>query len=333
LPSPPVDAIPPPDVSLAPRTTFKFGVGEISAQAIITMRNRAKLVERYTVSVEGIPAEWFALSIADVRLEPNTNTQIPLRIAPQTGSGWPAGDYEFRVRVMPHSIPENTVEIGGLISITGVTTFDARMTPVQAEGASRVFDVTLVNTGDLPLTPVITASDPEGKCVFRIPKTRTLDPAQEAVFHIKVGAKRSAILGTPETFDFRVKVAPTADAPDSSSRLLDARFIHKAKFGFRAVFMLAFFAVLVGVVTLVVSFAKPTIIDAADWVGCQLDSKYRFAVDDSAEVTKPSCGGDPRDTKLEEWINRPRTQPGSFVQPSMASPLAQAPAEPSRRGS
>ncbi|MGE0687694.1 MAG: hypothetical protein AB7P33_13185 [Dehalococcoidia bacterium] len=331
-PPPPESLYTPPDVTLAPRTNFQFGPNDVSAQAIVTIRNRGKLMERYTISMEGIPEEWYALSMTEFRLDPGANSQIPLRLSPNTGSGWPAGDYEYRLRVIPQSSPENAVQVGGLLSITGVSTFEARLTPPQAEGPNRVYDLTIINTGDLPLTPVVTASDPEGKVRVKIPKMRTLDPAQEALFHLKVGAKRSRWLGAAETFDFRVKVAPTENASASASRVLDARFIHQARFGFRGAFMLAFLAAIVGIVVLVVAIAEPIVVDASNWVGCQLDSSYRLG-HESPEVKKESCGGAPRDEELQKWRNQPATLvPSPIPLPSLTALALSEPAASMHRG-
>jgi hypothetical protein len=305
-PPPPESLYTPPEVTLAPRTNFQFGPNDVSAQAIVTIRNRGKLMERYEIMMEGIPEEWFSLALNELRLDPGANSQIPLRLSPNTGSGWPAGDYEYRLRVIPQSSPESAVVVGGLLSITGVSTFEARLTPPQAEGASRVYDLTVINTGDLPLVPVVTASDPENKVRVKIPKMRTLDPAQEALFHLRTGAKRSRILGAPETFDFRVTVAPSENAPASASRVLDARFIHQPRFGFRGAFLVAFLAAIVGIIVLVVSIAEPVVLDASNWVGCQLDGSYRFG-HESPQVKKESCGGPDREEELQKWRTQPRT--------------------------
>ena len=39
-----------------------------------------KLMERYEIMMEGIPEEWFSLSLTELRLDPVANSQIPLRL-------------------------------------------------------------------------------------------------------------------------------------------------------------------------------------------------------------------------------------------------------------
>jgi hypothetical protein len=209
------------------------------------------------------------------------------------------------VVVTPQSQPENAAEAGGLLSIAGVSTFDARLTPPQTEGTHPAFSLTIVNTGDLPLTPVVTAFDPEDKCRFKFRNPPKLEPGQQTIIQIKASARRSSILGAAETFDFGVNVSPAVDAPISAGRGLDARFVHKPRLGFRAAFFAGFTLMLVGIVALMVAFARPAVVEAADWVGCQLDSSYRFT-SDSPEIRKPSCGGPLRSDELDKWRRIPR---------------------------
>jgi hypothetical protein len=298
--SPPSDLVTPPDVLLAPRTAFRFGPGEISAQAMVTVHNRSKVADRYRLWIEGLPDSWHVLSSEEVRLEPGANAQVPLRLTPRTGAGMPAGDYEFHVRAAPHSLPESYGEAVGLISIVGVSTFDARLQPVQAEGRKKTFTLSVMNTGDLPLAFDVEASDPEARCRFRLPTQRELEPGQEVNLSIPVGAKRIGIVGPPETFDFHLRVRPEGGAA-RALRAYDARFVHKPLVGFRLPFIVGFMLVLAAITIGIVFLAKPVVDHGITWVGCQLDGKYRFSIN-SGGFTKPQCkGGRPYNDQLQDW--------------------------------
>jgi hypothetical protein len=307
-----------PELSLAPRTTFRFGPADVSEHAILTVQNRGKVAERYQLSVSGVPEEWLGLSSSDIRLEAGASTQIPLRITPKTGADWPAGEYEFRLRAAPVASPTFYAEVGGLISISGVAAFDARLAPVQAEGGQATFTLTAVNTGDLPLSLAVEASDPEKRCRFKFTPPRDLSPGQQAIVKLKVGAKRNGVIGSRETFDFRLRVGPTGQ--EGGAKLLDARFVHTPVFGYRSLFLLAFAAAIVGLVALVLNFGSPLVADAATWVGCQLDGSYRFS-SDSLPVKKPECGGQPRLDDLRDWE---RARPTSRQAPISMQPVAAA---------
>ena len=106
-------AIAPPELTLGPETTFRFGPGEITSDAAVGVENRSRLLEGYTISVEGLPDGWYALPVREIRLDPGATQQLVLRLTPKPGSQHPAGDYPFRVRVTPHGSTDGFAEVGG----------------------------------------------------------------------------------------------------------------------------------------------------------------------------------------------------------------------------
>jgi hypothetical protein len=287
-----------PAVSLAPRTSFRFSPGEVSAQAIITIENKSKLMERYEIQVAGIPEEWFGLAATEVRLDPGGSAQVPLRLTPRPGPGYPAGEYSFRVRVAPHRFPDSFAEVGALITLIGVPSFDARLAPAQSQGRKERFTLTLLNTGAVPLSLSMEGSDPERKCKFKFPPPPHVDPGQGAAAPIRVGARRNGLLGAAETFDFRLRVTP-AEAEPTAAKSFAGRFIHQPLLGFRFAFLTLFAALVVTFVALTIAFVPPRIESAFTWIGCQIDSKsreYAAAPGEPAapQLTKPECGGPAR---------------------------------------
>jgi hypothetical protein len=310
----------PPDVALSPRTTFRFGAEESVAQALVTVTNRSRVRERYHIVINGIPEEWYRLSDTDVRIDPGENTQVSLRLNPETGPGLPAGEYQFLVRAVPDGMPDHYGETLGVLVITGVAKFDARLEPLQAEGRRKDFTIKVMNTGGLPLSIVLEPSDPEKKCTFKVPTPRPLEPGQEGHIFLKVGAKRNRIVGPRETFDFRVRVVNEGGEAQSARDRFDGRFVHKPMLPWRAVFLTGFMCALVGIVFLLVWLASPTFESAANWVGCQLDDDYRLSAD-VAPVEKEVCGGKPRDQELDDWQ---RNRRGSFLPVSPERAVAMA---------
>jgi hypothetical protein len=306
--APPVDRVSPPDVVLSPRTTFRFGAGESVAQAMITVTNRSRMRERYRVVINGVPEDWYRLSDTEVRLDPGENAQVPLRINPVTGPGLPAGEYEFLIRAVPDGMPDHYGEALGVISITGVAKYDARLEPLQAEGGRKDFTVKVLNTGDLPLRIVLEPSDAENRCKFKVPAPRPLEPGQEGYIILKVGAKRNGFVGPRETFDFRVRIRNEEGEAQTARDNFDGRFVHKPKIPWRGVFLTGFFCALIGFIFLLVWLASPAFESAANWVGCQLDDDYRLS-SDVAPVEKEECGGKTREEELDNWQKNRQNKP------------------------
>lgn len=294
------EGVSPPDVVLSPRSNFSFGRAEAVAQALVTIYNRSKVRERYRIVVNGIPEDWYLLSDADIRLDPGENRQVSLRLAPITGPSTPAGEYEFLVRAVPDGMETYFGEALGVLSIAGVPRYEARLDPLEAEGTRRNYNVRVENTGDTSLQLTLSASDPEGRCKFKAPPPRNLDPGQVGLIQLRIGAKRNGIIGASETFDFRVRIESDDPEVQTSKDSFDGRFIHHPKISHRAVFIVAFMCALVGLVFLLVWAFSPTFERAGEWVGCQLDRDYRLS-SDTRLLRKESCGGEPRDQELDEW--------------------------------
>ena len=312
---PPVTAsgerITPPDVSLAPKTNFQFSQTEPLAQALITVANPGRTRERYSLEVSGIPEEWYRLSDLGVRLDPGESRQVTLRLSPETGPGLPAGEYEFRIRAVPDGMPDYYGEALGRLSIAGIARYEARLEPLQAQGLKKVFHIRVENVGDMPLKIAVSASDSENRCKFQVPAPRDIHPGQIGLLPVKVGARRWGVVGPPETFDFRLKLTDEANSGQTARDLFDARFIHRPRLSHRSVFVTGFMCALIGLVFLLIWMLTPVVEDGANWVGCQLDSDYRLAAD--ASFKKESCGGEPYDQVLDNWIREQRT--GSVVAP------------------
>jgi uncharacterized membrane protein len=265
----------PPDASLAPRTTFDFGPGELAANAILTVQNKSDVVEQYEIQVMGIPDNWYSLQATDLRLEPGARQEVLLRLTPHTGPGLPAGLYDFRIRVAPHRSPDSFRDVGGRMGIAGVVAFDGRLSPVTARGRKEKFNLTLVNKGSIPLDLEIEGSDLEGMCRFDVPPLPALEQSEERAVPVQVGARRNRFLGPPETFDFRLEVTASGDEESATSKTFRAQLVHTPLLSYRFAFLCAFIASLIAIVTLILTIGISPIDAGFDATGCALRSEYK----------------------------------------------------------
>ena len=272
-----------PDVLLAPSTTFRFGAGRVSEQAIVTIQNRSRLRERYVIDVEGLPAGWFTLTATDVNLEPGGSQQVPLRLSPHPGPEYPAGEYQFRVRVAPHGYPGAATEIPALLAIEGVESFVVRVEPPQAEGRTVTYELALRNTGTRPVQLAVEGSDPEGRCKFGIQPVPEIEPGQEVTLPLKVGARRNRFLGSPETFDFQIHGHPEGMEP-ADGQTFDARFVHRPFIGRRPPVLVGFYAVVIAIVLLAVLWAPPRVEALFEWTGCRINGAGQECQDEGVRV-------------------------------------------------
>ena len=258
-----------PDLNLAPGTTFRFGADRVSEQAILTIQNRSRIRDRYLIEVAGLPEGWYALTATDVSIEAGGSQQVPLRLSPHPGPEYPAGEYQFRLRVAPHGYPDAASEIQALLRIEGVEAFEVRLEPPQASGRTVRYEMTLINTGTRPLKLVAEGSDLEGRCKFQIPAFPEIEAGREATLPIKVGARRNRFLGSRETFDFRIHARPEGTEATAASSF-DARFVHTPFLSRRIPVLAFFYALVIGIVLFAILWAPPHVEGFVEWSGCKI---------------------------------------------------------------
>jgi uncharacterized membrane protein len=328
----PAQPVLPPEVTLSPRSTFRFGPGEVATAAVITVQNKSSLIERYQVEVEGLPEEWFNLERAELNLQPGASVQVPLRLTPRPGPTYPAGDYPFRIRVAPHSFPESFAEIGAVVTIIGVAAFDARLTPAQTQGRKEKFKLTLVNTGAAALNLWMEGSDPGGACKFSFKPPPPLEPGDEAVVPVWLGAHRNGLVGKPQTYDFRLRVLP-AGAQSAAAKSFDARLVHQPFLSPRFFGLSLLLAALITIVGVVLALGTSSIDNVSAWVQCNMDDDFQ-EVRGGPVLVKESCGGAPIEEQkgTANAVASPTATPAAVTPTVVASPAACTPSGNIRNG-
>ena len=258
----------PPDAQLAPSTQFRFGAGRVSEQAMLTVQNPSRIRERYEIAVLGLPDDWYTITADDVSLEAGATQQIPLRLSPHPGPEYPAGEYHFSVRIAPRGFPQAATELQAILMIEGVESFELRLEPPQAVGRTVRYQMTLRNTGTRPLQLEVDGSDPEGRVKFKVPPIPELEAGRELALPLVVGARRGGIIGSPETFDFRINARPVATT--TGGRTFDARLVHRPMLSRRVPVIAGFLGALIAAVLLLVAWSPRHVEGFAHWGGCKV---------------------------------------------------------------
>jgi hypothetical protein len=177
------------------------------------------------------------------------------------------------------------------LSIAGVASFDARLTPAQTTGRKEKFKLTLVNTGGVPLSPWLEASDPQGMCKFKYDAPSNLEVGQEAVVPIWVGSTRQGFAGQPKTFDFRLRVSP-AGGGTSSARSFEARFVHQPFLGSRMFLWSILVSVIAAIIGMLFVIGFSSVGRAATTIKCGFDDDFQEP-NKGAVLIKEDCDGAP----------------------------------------
>ena len=325
-PLPPEQVVMPPVVSLLP-SSLAFIRGQFNGRMVVKVQNKSNLLEHYVLSLDGLPEDWYTFVTGMVTLEPGKSQDIPLTIAPRPRAGFPPGNYRFRVRAAPHRFPDSFDESGGEITMeTDPPRITALLEPAQGEGRKEKFKLTLSNVGNVATNVWMEGSDPEGACKFKFPPSPNLQPGDQAVIPVWVGAKRNGILGQPETFDFHMRVSP-AGGMQQDIQSFNARLVHHPFLGFRFAGISIFLAAVVSVIGIVVSLGPSTVVDASHWIGCGFDDKYQ-KVKGGPLYIKRECGGALEAAQHPEGVGQgvASQTPSATAQPT--APLVAPPGEP-----
>ena len=178
---------------------------------------------------------------------------------------------------------------GGTLSVVGTTSFDALVSPLQAQGRNERYKVTLRNVGTQPISLWIEGADREGMCRFDYPPPPNLEPGEERVLPVNVGVRRNRLVGRAETYDFGLRVLP-AGGESTSARNFDARLIHEPYLTGRMLKWTLIFALVVIAIGIVIGIGPGRLLDAGDWARC------RFRA--TASICRPRTRVIPR---IEHW--------------------------------
>ena len=220
-------SVAPPELALDPGSSFAFDRSQVSHQATLRVRNGSGLLERYEVSVSGVPATWYTLPVSEALVEGGQSADVPLRLHPVPDAEHPAAEYEMRIRVAPAADPSAVAEVGAVLTIAGVASYEADIDPLQARGRQATFALTVRNTGTVTTAPRIREQlDPGGLARLAFEPPGRLAPGEAERVSVLASAKRNGWVGASKSLDFQLRVAPEGgDA--ASERTVSAKFVHQ----------------------------------------------------------------------------------------------------------
>lgn len=181
-------------------------------ELIATIENAGDVVEVFSINIQGIDAEWYALSVSSVSLFPADKEQVRISITPPTTSTTKAGSYPLSVKVSSKRDP--TVQTTAQISLDlgAVYSYEIDINPRELKGGKGNYSILLSNTGNAVNTYNLEASDPAKNCDYQIKSTTlVVEPGSTTEVPMTVKPKKKHFTGNSKTVDFTVKASPYGD--------------------------------------------------------------------------------------------------------------------------
>jgi len=185
--------------------------GELS----VTVQNLSEIVDQYFVDVEGLDEAWLTLIPPRISLFPQDEGQIAIKLHPPKAA--PAGTYDFAVKISSRENPVEFTTVQGVLKVTPVFLFDVALTPQRkttvGEGAE--FSVQLKNPGNVDVTVMLSATDPEEACRYEFDTTQVTVGAGARTEVGLIVAPREAAQERARYHTFTIRAVPL-DAPEKA---------------------------------------------------------------------------------------------------------------------
>ncbi len=192
----------------------------------IRVGNTGSLVDQFSVAILGDPARWTAVTPAEIRLLPDTQGEVEIRLQPPRIPSTRAGPTTLGVRVASREDPAGSVIRQAVVDVAAFEQTVSTLTPPIARHRSAAdYTLTVSNQGNQAITAVYGAQDPEGILSFTAaPLSLAVDPGGRGEATIRATGP-PLLVGRPRRLPFRVGVRTNVSAPSSPPSIVEATLV------------------------------------------------------------------------------------------------------------
>lgn len=198
---------------------------------MLTVTNTSAIVDRFTLTLQGVAEDWYTLSEPSVSLFPGTSRSIPITLHPPADAGIRAGDYPITIGLQSTVDPAHSAvtTAGVQVKATGALCMDVR--PTVAEGRSATFRVAFVNQMNTDVSVALQVRDDEDGLEYGIGPAELVEVAAgaSAALTVAVAPRVREAFGEPHpyTIEFQGRILGNdADAPPDPRLMQQARYTY-----------------------------------------------------------------------------------------------------------
>jgi Double zinc ribbon len=192
---------------------------------VVKIRNLGAVVDRVDVVVEGPAATWAKVEPPAVRLLPDAEGSVNLRVRPPRSPDSPAGPLELVVRARSNEHVGTEATVKGVVEVGAYSELEARLVPEHGRGWRRSrHRLILQNGGNTAVPTTISARDPDDLLRFSV-EASAVDaaPGAETTVGLEARGRRWHWWGKPRVLPFTVVVAATGASKLSAPGSLNQR--------------------------------------------------------------------------------------------------------------
>lgn len=166
----------PPRIALQlDNTSFTLAPGD-TAQVRVTLTNIGRVVDAFTLEVQGIDPAWYTLADTEVRMFPGQAITTVLHLRPPA-QGALAGAYQVIVMAVSRDDPNEQASAAIMLAVGATGSISLDMQPGRVVAHEGLYAIALTNLGNSPVPVVLEASDPDEALRYTLgtPRTEPLD--------------------------------------------------------------------------------------------------------------------------------------------------------------
>lgn len=164
-------------------------------EMVAMIRNTGRVVDTYTLRVEGVPPAWVELPAPTVHLMPvgevgDYEARLPLRIRVPLSSEAVAERRPVRFVLHSGARDCDVASVPGALTIGPFFGLVLAARPAIVRGRrSAAIRAEVRNSGNTPVVPQLVAADGENACTFVVPELPRIEPGATAATAVRVSAK------------------------------------------------------------------------------------------------------------------------------------------------
>lgn len=204
--------------------------GSPPVNVTVNLFNESDVIDQLTLTVEGIPVDWWSLDQPVVRLYPHEGSAVSFSIHPPARQDVMAGDYTVSVRVTSSSDEASTATASLTLSVLFYGGFDVQLRSLDNAGRRGMYSLDIRNLANSGMSLEVRAYDRDGELKFDLPSTVELAALVEVELPFSVRHRAGRLVGQPESHPITVELTPLlpdlAEA-DRQRRIVNAEFSYR----------------------------------------------------------------------------------------------------------
>lgn len=174
----------------------------------LSILNQGNRVEHFTVTVDGIPSDWYQVEVAPggLQLMPGDrgNARVTFKV-PRTSSST-AGDHDVMLTVHARAQSYQPATLNITLNVQPYYDYEFNIQPVEVKRRGKTI-LTIQNKGNSANTYNLSATDPAHDLDFEMGERQiTLLPGEDLMIPVKITPKQRPFIGTTQQKPFEINV-------------------------------------------------------------------------------------------------------------------------------